>query len=80
LDIGRVKLPSIGWIRIKQSRPYPTGFEPKQFQIVRRASGYYLMITFQSLLIIFLSRISILNLGQKGYFANNLLIRELVVL
>jgi putative transposase len=48
LDIGRVKLPSIGWIRIKQSRSYPANFEPKQFQIVRRASGYYLMIVFQS--------------------------------
>ncbi len=48
LDIGRVKLPSIGWIRIRQSRTYPVGFEPKQFQIVRRGSGYYLMIVFQS--------------------------------
>ncbi|MGB6300245.1 MAG: transposase [Rivularia sp. (in: cyanobacteria)] len=48
LDIGRVKLPSIGWIEIKQSRPLPVGFEPKQFQIVRRASGYYLMIIFGS--------------------------------
>ncbi len=49
LDNGRVKLPSIGWIRIRQSRPYPTNFTPKQFQVVRRASGYYLMIVFQSL-------------------------------
>ena len=48
LEKNRVKLPSIGWIKIKQSRPYPTGFEPKQFQIVRKASGYYLMIVFQS--------------------------------
>ncbi|MDJ0533797.1 MAG: transposase [Xenococcaceae cyanobacterium MO_207.B15] len=48
LDNGRVKLPSMGWIRIKQSRPFPTGFIPKQFQIVKRASGYYLMIVFQS--------------------------------
>ena len=48
LDNNRVKLPSIGWIRIKQSRMYPTGFKPKQFQIVKRASGYYLMINFQS--------------------------------
>ncbi len=30
LDQGRVKLPSIGWIRIRQSRPYPLGFEPAQ--------------------------------------------------
>ena len=48
LDNRRVKLPSIGWIRIKQSRPYPTGFVPKQFQVVKKASGYYLMIVFQS--------------------------------
>ncbi len=44
----KVKLPSIGWIKIRQSRPYPVGFTPKQFQIVRSASGYYLMIVFQS--------------------------------
>ncbi|MGK7935635.1 MAG: RNA-guided endonuclease InsQ/TnpB family protein [Xenococcaceae cyanobacterium] len=48
LDAGRVKLPSLGWIRIRQSRKYPVGFTPKQFQIVRKASGYYLMIVFQS--------------------------------
>lgn len=48
LDSGRVNLPSLGWIRIRQSRSYPTGFAPKQFQIVRKASGYYLTITFQS--------------------------------
>ena len=48
LKKGKVKLPSIGWIRIRQSREYPVGFVPKQFQIVRKASGYYLMIVFQS--------------------------------
>ncbi len=44
----KVKLPSIGWIRIRQSRAYPVGFTPKQFQIVKKASGYYLMIVFKS--------------------------------
>ena len=48
LDKGKVKLPSIGWIRIKQSREYPVGFQPRQFQVVTRASGYFLMISFQS--------------------------------
>ena len=48
LDQGKVKLPSIGWIRIRQSRSYPVGFTPKQFQVVRKASEYYLMIVFQS--------------------------------
>lgn len=45
---GRVKLPSIGWIKIRQSRPYPKGFIPKQLQVVRKASGYYLVIYFES--------------------------------
>ncbi len=45
---NKAKLPSIGWVRIRQSREYPTGFSPKQFRVVRRASGYYLMIVFQS--------------------------------
>ena len=45
---GKVKLPSIGWIKIRQSREYPVGFIPKQFRVVRKASGYYLMIVFQS--------------------------------
>ena len=48
LEKGKVKLPSLGWIKIRQSREYPVGFTPKQFQIVRKASGYYLMIVFQS--------------------------------
>ncbi len=48
LEKGRVKLPSIGWVRIRQSREYPVGFTPKQIQVVRKASGYYLMIVFQS--------------------------------
>ncbi len=48
LDAGSVKLPSIGWIKIRQSRPYPKGFIPKQLQVVRKASGYYLMIYFES--------------------------------
>ena len=33
---------------IKQSRDYPTGFEAKQARIFKKASGYYLMLTFQS--------------------------------
>lgn len=49
LGQGKVKLPSLGWIRIRQSREYPTGFVPKQFQIVRKASGYFLMIVFHSI-------------------------------
>ena len=45
---GKVKLPQLGWLKIKQSRDYPTGFEPKQARIVKKATGYYLMIAFKS--------------------------------
>ena len=45
---GKVKLPQLGWLKIKQSRDYPTGFEAKQARIVKKARGYYLMIAFQS--------------------------------
>jgi len=45
---GKVKLPQLGWLKIKQSRDYPTGFVAKQARIVKKATGYYLMIAFQS--------------------------------
>jgi putative transposase len=45
---GKVKLPQLGWLKIKQSRDYPTGFDAKQARIVKKATGYYLMIVFQS--------------------------------
>lgn len=48
LGANRVKLPQIGWVNIKQSREYPAGFTPKQIRVVKKASGYYLMICFQS--------------------------------
>ncbi|ERN40212.1 transposase [Rubidibacter lacunae KORDI 51-2] len=45
---GRVKLPSLGWVAIRQSRPYPEGFVVKQARVIKRASGYYLMLSFQA--------------------------------
>lgn len=49
LGIGKVKLPQLGWLKIRQSREYPMGFVPKQARIVKKASGYYVLIVFQSL-------------------------------
>jgi putative transposase len=48
LSEGMVKLPSIGVVKIRQSRPYPEGFDVKQARVVKRASGFYLMLTFQA--------------------------------
>ena len=45
---GKIKLPQLGWLKIRQSRDYPSGFASKQARIVNKASGYYLMISFQS--------------------------------
>ena len=45
---GKIKLPQLGWLKIRPSRSYPRGFEAKQARIVKKASGYYVMIAFQS--------------------------------
>lgn len=45
---GRIKLPCIGLVRFRQSRPALEGFTVKQARIVKRASGFYLMLTFQA--------------------------------
>ncbi|WP_026097522.1 RNA-guided endonuclease InsQ/TnpB family protein [Baaleninema simplex] len=45
---SRVNLPKIGWVKMRLSRPVPEGFEAKQIRVVKRASGYYVMIVFQS--------------------------------
>ena len=45
---NRVNLPKIGWVKMRLSRPVPAGFEAKQIRVVKRASGYYVMIVFQS--------------------------------
>jgi putative transposase len=42
-----LKLPQLGWIRLRLSRPIPKGFEIKQARIVRRASGYFVMLALQ---------------------------------
>ena len=43
-----LKLPQLGWIRLRLSRSITEGFEIKQARIVRRASGYFVMLTLQS--------------------------------
>jgi len=45
---GKIKLPQLGWLKIRQSRDYPIGFEVKQARIVKKASGYYVMLTWVS--------------------------------
>ena len=44
---GTLKLPKIGLVRFRQSRPIPDGATIKQARIVHRASGWYVMLTLQ---------------------------------
>ena len=42
-----LKLPQLGWIRLRLSRQIPGEFEIKQARVVRRASGYFVMLLLQ---------------------------------
>ncbi|MEQ8754987.1 MAG: transposase [Coleofasciculus sp. G1-WW12-02] len=42
-----VKLPMIGLVRFNQSRPIPEGATIKQARVVKRASGWYVMLTLE---------------------------------
>ncbi|NEO94649.1 MAG: transposase [Moorea sp. SIO3G5] len=42
-----IKFPKLGWVQWRQSRPIPNGFEVKQARIVRKASGYFVMLSLQ---------------------------------
>ncbi|KOP28373.1 transposase [Hapalosiphon sp. MRB220] len=47
LDVGKIKLPVIGWVKFRQSRPIPDGGVIKQARVVKRVSGWYVMLTVQ---------------------------------
>jgi putative transposase len=47
IKANRIKLPQLGWVKFHQSRPIPDGFVVKQARVVRRASGYFVMLSLQ---------------------------------
>ncbi|MCZ8027174.1 MAG: transposase, partial [Microcystis sp. LE19-10.1B] len=48
LGDGCLNFLQLGKIRIRPSREYPSGFEPKQARIIQKASGFYVSVSFQS--------------------------------
>jgi putative transposase len=44
---GQIDLPKIGMVKMKISRAIPEGFLLKQIRIVKKASGYFAMLTYQ---------------------------------
>ncbi len=47
LKPSMVNLPKIGWVKFRQSRDIPAGGKVKQARIVKRVSGWYVMLTVQ---------------------------------
>ena len=48
IEGNKVKLPQLGWMEFVQSRDIPDGFVIKQARMVRKASGYFLMLTLEN--------------------------------
>jgi putative transposase len=44
---NQIKLPQLGWVRFRKSRDIPEGFKIKQARVVRKASGYFVMLSLQ---------------------------------
>ncbi|NJK38486.1 MAG: transposase [Oscillatoriales cyanobacterium RM1_1_9] len=43
-----IKLPQLGWVQVRWSREIPDLFEVKQARIVRKASGYFVILSLQA--------------------------------
>ncbi len=46
--VGGIKLPQLGWLEVRWSRRIPEIFQVKQARIVRKASGYFVLLSFQA--------------------------------
>lgn len=47
LKNGMINLPKIGWVKFRQSREIPIDAAIKQVRLVKRASGWYILLTLQ---------------------------------
>ena len=47
ISVKSIKLPGLKEVKWRMSRPIPDGFVPKQARIVRKASGYFVMLSLQ---------------------------------
>jgi putative transposase len=47
VEPGRVKLPKIGWVKMRMSRELPLGYTIAQIRVVKKASGYFVMLCYQ---------------------------------
>ena len=47
ISVKSIKLPGLKEVKWRMSRPIPGGFVPKQARIVRKASGYFVMLSLE---------------------------------
>jgi putative transposase len=47
ISVDSIKLPGLKDVKWRMSRPIPDGFVPKQARIVKKASGYFVMLSLQ---------------------------------
>ena len=47
ISVNSIRLPGLKEVKWRMSRPIPDGFVPKQARIVRKASGYFVMLSLQ---------------------------------
>lgn len=47
LRTGQIKLPKIGWVKFRQSREMPDSGVIKQARVIKRVSGWYVILTVQ---------------------------------
>lgn len=45
---SKVRLPSIGWMKFFQSRPFPDGFAVRSVTVRRKADGFYISVRLQN--------------------------------
>jgi putative transposase len=48
MSADAIKLPQLGWVRVRWSRDIPEIFQVKQARLVRKASGYFVMLSLQA--------------------------------
>jgi putative transposase len=48
VSLEGIKLPQLGWVKVRWSREIPELFEVKQARIVRKASGYFVLLSLQA--------------------------------
>ena len=48
ISVRGLKLPQLGWLKVRWSRAIPDLFQVKQARVVRKASGYFVVLSLEA--------------------------------